>query len=113
MEFEPLDEDLEEYLRSILDGADAGGAAMVDVFDVPEYWELKRQGYFADASEYMDCSASVRLSYGALRYFERKEKWEASRIASAAGDAGKSLGEKIVDKAVDAAVTFAARSAGM
>lgn len=113
MEFEPLDEGLEGYLRSILKGADASGAAMVDVFDVPEYWELKRLGYFADTSEYMDCSASVRLSYGALRYFDRKEKWEAARRASAAEGIGRSLGEKIIDKAVDAAATFAARSAGM
>lgn len=113
MEFEPLDAELEKYLGFLLEGAGANGAVMVDVFDVPEYWELKRLGYFADASEYMDCSASVRLSYGALKYFARKKEWEAARIATAAGSAGKSLGEKIVDKAVEAAATFAAKSAGM
>ena len=113
MGFEPLDEGLEGYLRSILDEAGADGAASIDDFNAPEYGELKRLGYFADAREYMDCTASVRLSYGALRYFDRKREREASRIASAAGSAGKSLGKKVLDKAVEAAATFAAKSAGM
>ena len=90
MDFQPNDEELEDYLRQLVSSAQPDGSATVDCFESPEYRELKRLGYFAGTSEYRDCTASVTLSYAALKYFERKKKWEAERrVGVASGIGGK------------------------
>ena len=93
MEFQPLDEELEDYLRPLVASARPDGSATIGCFESPEYRELKRLGYFADTSEYMDCTASVTLSYAAIKYFDRKEKWEADRRAGVASGIGGKLAD--------------------
>ena len=62
MDFEPLDEELEEFLRPIVEeAADTGWASDVD-FTSAEYRELKRLDMFESAREYYDGTASVQPS---------------------------------------------------
>lgn len=77
-----MDEKLLSALAEIASAADASGEADVPDISSPEYRELKRLGMFDEASEYMDATARVRLSYAALRAVEESE------TATAAGDGG-------------------------
>ncbi len=110
MEFEPIDEGLELALQGIIERVDAcsGFADGVD-FLAPEYRALKDMGMFAEADEYMDGTASVRPTYEAMRYFERKDAWEKEKTKAAVGGA---VG-KVVDKAVDIGVSIGTKMAGL
>lgn len=79
MEFEPLDEDLEGVLQVIVDRVDEYGWSDGIDYMTLEYRELKRLGLFQEAHEYYDLTASVRPTYAAMKYFERKGRWEAER----------------------------------
>lgn len=109
MEFEPIDEGLENALRDILDRVD-GCTSYADGIDflTPEYRALKGLGFFEEADEYMDCTASVKPTYEALRYFERKDAWEKEKTKAAVGGA---VG-KVVDKAVDIGVSIGTKMGG-
>lgn len=79
MDFEPLDEELEEFLRPIVEqAAETGWADDVD-FMCAEYRELKRLGMFDSASEYYSGTARVQPTYAAMKYFERKKKWKTQQ----------------------------------
>ncbi len=108
MEFEPIDEDLEEALLHMVSDADERGCVVVpDV--TPEFNELKRLGFFAMTREYIDGSALVELTYGALRYSSKKEKWEKEKIK----EAGRKAVGGIASKAVEIAINAGTKIAGM
>ena len=93
MDFEPLDEELEEFLRPIVEeAADTGWASDVD-FTSAEYRELKRLDMFESAREYYDGTASVQPTYAAMKYFERKKKWKAQQRKETATKVGGKLAE--------------------
>lgn len=105
MEFEVLDEELEDLLHEIIDKTDeCSGCASGIEFYSPEYRELKELGYFEVVSEYMDGTALIRPKRKALKYFTNKSEWEKQTKVNTA----KSVGGKIADKAVDVAADFTA-----
>lgn len=78
MDFEPLDAELEEALRPIVDGARDSGWVAVDS-RTPEYRALKATGMFQRTREYYDGEARVEPTYAAMKYFERKARYEKER----------------------------------
>ena len=65
---EELDEALESALLDMASSADGlGWVTGVDARS-PEYRELKRLGYIGDSREYLDGTASARLSHKAMSY---------------------------------------------
>ncbi len=95
MGFEPIDERLEGFLRDILSRVDdcTGTADDIDSHAL-EYRALDELGFFADKTEYLDGTASVKPTYAAMTYFERKEEHErapqtkkdfGTKVASMAG----------------------------
>lgn len=107
MDFEPLDEELEEFLRMVIDRTDeCSGYADGIEYANPEFRALDELGYFEDTHKYIDLTASVKPAYSALRYFERKKRWGKEKIAGHAGKAGG----KLVDKGIDLAATIVAKS---
>lgn len=85
MDFEPLDEECEEFLRPIIEEAAAKGWAEDVDYLRPEYRKLKQAGMFETAQEHYDRTARVTPSYEAMKYFERKKKWKSQRAKGAAG----------------------------
>lgn len=105
MDFEPLDEEIEEFLRPIVEqAAETGWADDVD-FMCAEYRELKRLGMFDSASEYYSGTARVQPTYAAMKYFERKKKWKARQR--------KETATKVGGKLVEAGVKVAAKLHGV
>ncbi len=93
MDFEPLDEELEEFLRPIVEqAAETGWADDVD-FMCAEYRELKRLGMFDSASEYYSGTARVQPTYAAMKYFERKKKWKTQQRKEAVAKVGGKVAE--------------------
>lgn len=93
MDFEPLDEELEEFLRPIVEqAAETGWADDVD-FMFAEYRELKRLGMFDSASEYYSGTARVQPTYAAMKYFERKKKWKARQRKKTVAKVGGKVAE--------------------
>lgn len=99
MDFEPLEEELEEYLTELTDKAQDG--ALNTPGKTPELKELVRLGYIEVVSEYIDGTSLVRLTYKAIKYDDRKKKWKKEKRANAA----KGFAEKVGDKAVDIAAS--------
>lgn len=110
MEFEPVDEELEELIRKIIDRTDECSGCASDIeFYSPEYRDLKELGYFEVVSEYMDGTALIRPKRKMLKYFDRKREWEKQKKL----DTVKDIGEKVVDKGVDIAATIATKMVGI
>lgn len=99
MEFEPLEEELEEYLLELADKAQDG--ALNTSGKAPELKELARLGYVEVVSEYIDGTSLIRLTYKAIKYDDRKKKWKKEKKVNAA----KGFAEKVRDKAVDIAAS--------
>lgn len=110
MEFEPIDENLEDALRVIIEGVDecTGCADSVDCH-TPEYRALQELGLFSETEEFLDGTASVKPTYAALKYFDNKAKWEKERKTGVV----KAVGEKAVDIVTDVAASIAVKMTGM
>lgn len=109
MEFEPIEPELEAALADIVAKVDdfTGDAEDV-VFRTPEFRALEEMGFFSEVHKYIDGTCSVKPTYAALKYADRKEEWKKSRIAGAA----KGIGEKAVDKGLDFAAKVASNMLG-
>lgn len=106
MDFEPLDEELEEFLQGIIEKSDECSGTAQDIeFYSPEYRDLKDLEYFEVVSEYLDGTALIRPKRKAFKYFDRKKEWEKQRKV----DAAKGVGEKVVDKTTDMLATIATK----
>lgn len=99
MDFEPLEEELEEYLTELTGKAQDG--VLNTSGKTPEFKELVRLGYVEVVSEYIDGASLARLTYKAIKYDDRKKKWKKEKKVNAA----KGFVEKVGDKAVDIAAS--------
>lgn len=107
LEFEELEEELEEYLQDLVDRAhnDAVNTSCI----CPEYRELTRLGYIEPISEYIDGTALVRLSYKAMKYNDRKKKWKKDQAVKKV----KGVAESAADKATDFVATVISKGIGL
>ncbi len=110
MEFEPIDEELEQVLKEIVDSVDECSGYADDLFDHKmECRALNSLGFFEDYEEYIDGAVSVRPTYEAMKYFDRKKRWKAEQNKNAI----KEVGGKVLDKGVDFAAVVVAKAAGL
>lgn len=86
MGFGPIDEELEIVLVKLIDKADSDMTRYIEVdFEIPEIKELNKLGFFDEYDEYMS-GISLRLSYQAVKYFDRKATWEEEQSGQAKPD---------------------------
>lgn len=110
MEFEPIEEELERYLSDLIAAQDEATGFVDNVdFMCSEYRELKELGFIAECHEYMDGTASIKLSYKASTYFNRKDKHKSDNRKRKAA----SFGAKAVDVATDLGAGVISKLSGM
>lgn len=105
MDFEPIDEDLEEYLETLIAKQDSASGTVDNVdFMCAEYRGLKDLGFFAECDEFLDGTASVKLTYQASTYFKHKDKWEKEQMKQKVSSAGSKIAEAVTDVGTEIAL---------
>lgn len=98
MEFEPIDEELEEYLETLIAKQDSASGIVENVdFMCAEYRGLKDLGFFAECDEFLDGTALVKLTYQASTYFKQKDKWKKGQMKQKVSSAGSKVAEVATD----------------
>lgn len=110
MEFEPIEEELERYLSDLIAAQDEATGFVDNVdFMCSEYRELKELGFITECHEYIDGTASVKLTYKASNYFEHKRNHKSNNIKQKAA----AFGSKAADVATGVGVGIISKLSGM
>lgn len=108
MDFEPLEDELEEALLDLIE-LQSNGIVEQDHLPSIEQKELERLGYIEEINQFISGESRVVLSYNGLKYPSRKEKWKKEQRI----DGVKKAAGGIAEKAAEAVASAALKNAGL